>query len=112
MAGFDVFSAGFGFTNDPAATHMLTVTGTLAIPYVGGAELAGWLDADGAFSLTGTGELSPGGFALASATFTWTNTLLSFGGALTIPAGIGSVGVSGTATPTSFSLTGSANLTF
>ena len=110
VAGFDVFQGSFNFTNEHTAPHMLTASGSLTIPAVGAASMSGWLDADGSFSLTGSGALTPGGFTLASASFTWTNTQLSFGGTLTIPAGIGSVTVSGTATPTSFSLAGSATL--
>ncbi len=112
VAGFDVFNSSFAFTNNPAppGTHMLTASGSLTIPVVGNAMMSGWLDADGSFRLTGGGGLSPGGFSLASATFTWTQTQLSFGGTLTVPGGIGTVAVSGAATPTSFNLTGSATL--
>jgi hypothetical protein len=89
---------------------MLTVSGTLTIPNVGDAQMNGWLEADGRFRLTGSGTLSPGGFTLASASFTWTQTQLSLNGTLQVPASIGTVSVSGTASPTNFSLTGSASL--
>lgn len=110
MAGYDLFVADFAFSNDPNAAHMLTASGDLTIPNVGNAHVEGWIDADGSFSLSGSGALSPGGFTLASASFTWTNTQLSFNGTLQIPSGIGSVAVNGSATPTSFTLTGSASL--
>ena len=92
-------------------TLRLSVKGWLQIPGFGSIYVSGDVNADGSFEFTGEGDLSPAGYTLADASVTLNNYGLRIEGKLQLPAGIGNVNVEGEVTPTSFSLTGIADLT-
>jgi hypothetical protein len=104
--GFTLAEANFALDNDG-----LAVNGQLTIPAVGYAMVSGTIESNGAFSFSGSADLTPGGWGtIASASVVWTNTGLTLSGDIDTP--VGTASVSGAATASSFYLTGSGSLDF
>ncbi len=104
VGGFALPGASFELTNTS-----LTVSATLTFGN-DSVSLAGTVDSDGNYDLTGTADITVGGFALPSASFELTNTSLTVSATLT--AGDNSVSLSGTVDDQgNYDLTGTADIT-
>ncbi|MBN1660414.1 MAG: hypothetical protein JXA93_18590, partial [Anaerolineae bacterium] len=101
--GLTMASAGFTLDNDG-----LYVNGTVTIPAVGAAAVAGSVASDGTFSFSGMANVNPGGLGQMTAAVHWTHTNLTLAGTVQTP--VGDATVSGTASASSFLLTGSGSL--
>ncbi|HKM53798.1 MAG TPA: hypothetical protein VJY33_10340, partial [Isosphaeraceae bacterium] len=84
----------------------LGVSVNVPIPQLGSAQVAGYVNSDGAFSLVGSGTLSPAGFSLTSTTVEVSNSGAQIWGSIALP-GLGSCKVYGSVdTSGNFSLLG------
>ncbi len=104
VGGFALPGASFELTNTS-----LTVSATLTFGS-DSISLSGTVDSDGNYDLTGTADITVGGFALPSASFELTNTSLTVSATLTV--GDNSVSLSGTVDDQgNYDLTGTADIT-
>jgi hypothetical protein len=105
FAGFQMADAQVTWTNSG-----LTAVGVVDIPGVGVVQIAGDIQTNGSFELTGAANFAPLGISLSSATATLSNAGVSVAGSLKIP-GLSSVQVSGSVQSNGdFDLSGAGNL--
>jgi Immunoglobulin I-set domain len=96
------------------APDHIGISVNLPVPEIGSIGVSGYVDSDGTFSLSGAESVSPGGFPLEDAKATITNSGFMLMGDVLLPGNIGMAQVSGSVNENdgTFSLTGSANLSF
>jgi len=109
----DVYPCGFHLASAVVTLNNsgLAASGMLQVTDLGAVQVSGSVKSNGAYSLTGSGTLSPAGFNLLAVTMTATNGGITVSGTLQLPDGIGSVAVSGSVNNNgTFSLSGNGSL--
>ncbi len=76
------------------APHHIGVSCNLPIPNLGSFEIAGSIESDGNFSLTGKASIAPYGHQIQEATFTFSNDEIKLSGSLQLP-GCAAIALSG-----------------